>query len=323
MIIDNNMIEYSIIFERINKEKNCFYYRLNSNENKRVILRVYNSYLGYKEYEVRLDLTSGVEYWTYIPSNNKNRYVEFRDEDTLDVVGLFGLDGNHSLQEIDNQRYVKRIFQNLTKGEKWNLYTVFNEIGDLNIYNNDFIDVEENDVVVDIGFNFGLFSVLSLKKNPSRIIAFEPNKRLVNIFRENFKSDKIELFQVAVSNKNGTTIFYENSDTGMSTIMNSMTTDVNDEYNVDVINFNDFIINHNLEKIDYLKVDCEGAEYDIFESISNEYLSNNIKKMAIEFHNNLQDIKVQTLINKLQMCGFKLKIISDENLNLGLIYAKK
>lgn len=318
------MISYCINFQRINEEKNCFYYKLNSNTNKKVLLRVYNHYLNYKEYETILELTPGIEYWTYIPSNNKNRYVEFRDSETLEIVGLFGLDGNHGLEEIDNQKYVKRIFEGLTNGERGNLYTVFKEIGDLNIYNNDFIDVEENDIVVDIGFNFGLFSVLSLNKNPQRIIGFEPNKRLVSIFRDNFKSDKIEVIQAAVSNQNGTTIFYENSDTGMSTIINNITkSDINDEYVVDTINFNDFIIKNNINRIDYLKVDCEGAEYDIFQSISNEYLSNNIKKIALEFHHNLQDIKVQTLIDKLQSCKFTLKIISDENSSLGLIYAKK
>ena len=73
------MINYSIKYEGINDDKNCFYYSLNSKTNKTVILRVYNSYLNYKEYDETIELTPNIKFWTYIPSNNSNRYVEFRD----------------------------------------------------------------------------------------------------------------------------------------------------------------------------------------------------------------------------------------------------
>lgn len=318
------MINYSIQFNGIDELKNCFHFSQNSKINRKIILRVYNSYLNYKEYEEKLELIPNVNYWTYVPSNNKNRYVEFRDEETLEIIGLFGLDGVHDIEDEDNFKYVKTIFNDLKPGEKHNVYVVFNEITTLKTYNNDYISVEENDLVVDIGFNYGLFSMTSLKYKPSKIIAFEPNPNLVKTFKNFFKETIVELHQKAVSNKNGTTIFYENLDPGMSSIfqeINNVTQ--GDSYNVEIINFNDFIIDNEINNIDYLKVDCEGSEYGIFESIPTEYLKNNIKKVAIEFHHRLEDIKVQTLLEKLKDCNFKIKIVYEENSNIGLIYGKK
>lgn len=304
--------------------KSIFYYSLNSREKKKVILRVYNSYLSYKEYEEVIELSPGSDFWTYVPSNNKNRYVEFRDEETLDIVGFFGLDGTIDIEDFDEFGYVKTIFNGLKPGEKHNVYVVFNELSARNTYNNDFIRVEENDLVIDIGFNYGLFSMISLKYRPSKIIAFEPNPNLIKTFTSFFKTSIIELHQKAVSNRNGKTIFYENMDPGMSTIFNDINIEnVGNSYNVDIISFNDFIIENKIEKIDYLKVDCEGAEYGIFESIPNEYLMNNINKVAIEFHHIIDDTKVQNLIDKLKANGFNLKIVHEKNSNIGLIYGKK
>ena len=162
------------------------------------------------------------------------------------------------------------------------------------------------------------------KYQPCKIIAFEPNPKLVRTFSEFYNGSIIELYQKAVSNQNGYTIFYENLDPGMSSIfqeVNNITR--GDSYPVEIINFNDFIIDNNITNIDYLKVDCEGSEYDIFESIPSPFLKNNIKKVSIEFHHHIKDAKVQILIEKLKNCNFNLKIDYEENSNIGLIYGKK
>jgi hypothetical protein len=40
------------------------------------------------------------------------------------------------------------------------------------------------------------------------------------------------------------------------------------------------------DKIDFLKIDCEGAEKEIFEGLSDDNLKR-IKKISLEFHKNL------------------------------------
>jgi FkbM family methyltransferase len=208
--------------------------------------------------------------------------------------------------------------------KRGNICHVFNEIVCQKIYWGDFVDIEENDVVVDIGFNFGLFSTTSMFKKPSKILGFEPNPSLVKIFKENFTNDTIQLYNYAVSDRDSKMTFYENGDFGMSTIKEDVNVEYRTkQYEVDTISINSLISKFNLEKIDYLKIDCEGSEFEIFESISEMYLTNNIKKIAIEFHDYLYGEKVQKLISKLEKCGFEIIIKNDEGVPLGMIYAKK
>ena len=60
---------------------------------------------------------------------------------------------------------------------------IFNEIFISKTYNNDFVCVAENDIVIDIGFNYGLFALDSLTYKPKKIIGFEPNPNLVKLFK--------------------------------------------------------------------------------------------------------------------------------------------
>lgn len=322
------MKDYSIIFNNINEDKNIFYYQINSNFSKNVIISVYNSFLKHKEYEEELKLSPKINYWTYIPSNNKNRYVEFRDKNTYDIVGMFGLDGKYDLETNENGMYVKSIFEKSSDGEKTNLYSVLNEITCKNIYHNKFVNVEKGDVVFDIGFNYGLFSLESLKSQPSRIVAFEPNPKLIQTFKEFFTNSPIEIHQKAVTNRNGKIVFYENIIPGMSSIFQEMNNIGNtNSYEVETINFKTFLSENNIQKIDYLKIDCEGAEYEIIDSIKENLIK--IRKIAIELHHSLENPKVQTLINTLKESGFDVKVNYEinvtigKNFNQGMVYGKR
>jgi FkbM family methyltransferase len=316
-------MSYNIIINSFSDNFRKVDFKTNSLNTEKVKVFVKNNYFNCIEYETTLEIAPDCNYWFSTPLNHKNRVVEFRDYYTETLVGLFALDGSINFAEYDINDYAKKSFINSSKGGKWNILVVFNEIIGHKVYHNDFINVEENDVVIDIGFNYGLFSMISLKNNPSKIIAFEPNPKLVSNYQKFFNHEKIELHQKAVSNKAGIVTFNENNDPGMSTLLSDINThNINTTYKVELINFYQFIQKNNINQIDYLKVDCEGGEYDIFDSIPNEYLTNQVKKIALEFHHKFEDKKVQKLYNKIISCGFETKIMHD-NGSIGMIYAKK
>ena len=317
-------MSYNIILNSFSDNFRKVDFKTNSLNTEKVKIFVKNNYFDSIEYETTLEMASNCSYWFSTPLNHKNRVVEFRDYYTETLVGLFALDGLASFAEYDIDNYAKKSYINSSKGGKWNILAVFNEIIGHKVYHNDFVNVEENDVVVDIGFNYGLFSMVSLKNNPSKIIAFEPNPKLVSNYQKFFNHEKIKLYQKAVSNKEGTVLFNENNDPGMSTLLSDINThDINATYEVELINFYQFLQENVINQIDYLKVDCEGGEYDIFDSIPNEYLINQVKKIALEFHHKFENKKVQKLYNKIINCGFETKVLYEENSTIGMLYAKK
>jgi FkbM family methyltransferase len=298
-----------------------FYYSLNTNTAKSIIMKVYNQYLEYIEYESALTLEPGLNYWTSVPSNNKGRYVEFRDADTLEIVGMFGLNGEIDYDNIPHSSYIKSIVPSLDYNGKKDMHYILNEIFYQKVYNNDFVCVAENDIVFDIGFNYGFFTLDALTYKPKKIIGFEPNPNLVKLFNR-LHIDSVELHQSAVSDKAGSTVFYENNFSGKSSIHSDVNSDTSsNSYQVNICSFNDMAEQYDV--IDYLKVDCEGAEYEIFESIPNEFLTNRIRKIALEFHHNINDIKVVNLISKIKQCGFEIIIDYKDGDSTGMLYARK
>jgi FkbM family methyltransferase len=313
--------DYSILFHGMSDGSKKFHYSLNSNTSKSIIMKVYNQYLEYVEYESAFTLEPGVNYWTGVYSNLTNRYVEFRDATTFEIVGMFGLGGEIDYNNIPYSSYIKSIVPTLNVVGKKDIHYILSEIFYQKIYNNDFICVAENDIVFDIGFNYGLFTLDALTYKPKKVIGFEPNPKLVKLFNQ-LEIDSVELHKVAVSDKMGTTIFYENNFSGKSSIHSDINSDTSlSSYQVNICSFNDMAEQYDV--IDYLKVDCEGAEYEIFESIPKEFLTNRIRKIALEFHHNINDIKVVNLISKIKECGFETKIDYKDGDSTGMLYARK
>ena len=313
--------DYSILFRGMSDETTKFHYSLNSNTAKNIIMKVYNQYLEYVEYESTFVLQPGVNYWTSIHSNLINRYVEFRDANTFHIVGMFGLEGEIDYHNIPYSSYIKSIVPSLDYNGKKDMHYILNEIFYQKVYNNDFVCVAENDIVFDIGFNYGFFTLDTLTYKPKKVIGFEPNPKLVKLFNQ-LEIESVELHKAAVSNKTGTTIFYENDFSGKSSIHSDVNADTKlDSYEVNIYSFNDMAKQYDV--INYLKVDCEGAEYEIFESIPKEFLTNRIRKIALEFHHNINDIKVVNLISKIKECGFETKIDYKDGDGTGMLYARK
>jgi FkbM family methyltransferase len=152
-------------------------------------------------------------------------------------------------------------------------------------------DVNPGDVVFDIGSSWGPFTFSILNKNPKEVHCFEPNEAI---------------FKTSVNNLDGyDNVILNNIGIGRSTAENvSLSGVFNDKLNedkesllwsssdlVNTIKFSDYIKQHNIEKIDFLKTDCEGGEYDIFNNENLEWIVNNVKSVSGEFHTVTQETK--------------------------------
>jgi len=271
---------------------------------------VYFGYLGDIERNVNVrisinDLTIHYDKLTLGVNNNMVYYVSFYNQ-ILDRIGSFDF-------AVWNDDFIfEHTFKVNDIVDKFDLpkletiiedssYYSFDEVFNKEIYKNKLLVINEGDIVVDIGGNYGFFSLYAKQFNPSKIITFEPSKKTFGYLIKNFNSGI--LHQKAVSGKSEIKKFSDNT---VSTASNKL--DESGDYDVEVIGINDLFGYLGVEKIDYLKIDCEGAEKDIFENISKETISR-INKMVIEFHSG--EIK-ENILNKLDYFGFKIEKITTE-----------
>jgi FkbM family methyltransferase len=76
---------------------------------------------------------------------------------------------------------------------------------------------------------------------------------------------------------------------------------------------------HSLTRIDFLKMDCEGAEGLIFQSLAPDVLSR-IDRIALEFHDNVSALNHRQLQSRMSEAGFNTAVNVTGG-DYGYIYA--
>jgi len=130
-------------------------------------------------------------------------------------------------------------------------------------------EVNKDDLVVDVGASLGPFTYSILHKNPKHVYCFEPSIREFKTLNKNLRGYPVTTINKGISNIN-------------STIKSDML--FCGEYEMEAITFKTFIENYSIDQIDFLKTDCEGGEYDIFNEENIDFILNNVKKIAGEWH---------------------------------------
>lgn len=150
------------------------------------------------------------------------------------------------------------------------------------------LDFSSIKTVVDIGANVGYFSLFVLTQNKSaRVFAFEPmpnNFKQLSAYRKENASLALTAFNVAVGDKKGSIhLNYDESDsfTTAASIL-----DVEGQPNqieVPTTTLQAIFDENNIDVLDFLKLDCEGSEYNILYSASPELLKK-VRIMSMETH---------------------------------------
>lgn len=169
--------------------------------------------------------------------------------------------------------------------------------------------------IIDIGANCGVATIILAKQNPETIVySFEPHIPSFNLLEKNVKVNNltnVKAFNLAVSDVSGKTIklFHSPICSGGNTTCSDPNTFVSHfdydfksqnklyiESEIKTISLDDIISNNNIESIDLLKIDCEGAEFEILYN-SKSLIDGYIKNMVGEFHDLIYNTQTQTTQN--------------------------
>ncbi len=183
---------------------------------------------------------------------------------------------------------------------------------------------EKESVLIDVGMNIGVVSLYFARYEwVSRVYGFEPFPDTYEQAVENFKRNdavicnKIQPQNIALSDKDGTIeVPLGHEETGWRTIMGSVA--VRDR-RVRITSRKASaaigeIANENRGKQIILKVDTEGSEFSIFESLSQTDVLSGIDVIMMEYHRNPEPIT-----EILSAFGFKYFIVGRQS--FGMVYA--
>lgn len=173
---------------------------------------------------------------------------------------------------------------------------IYREIYFEGIYN-DILNGRNDMVIMDVGSNVGV-TVQHFRNHAKKVYAIEPLNAHYEALKKNkeFNNwDNVETFKMAIAGKDG--------EVTMHPLKNNMTcTSYVNDYGqggeqVKAQTFETFFKENNIEQVDFVKFDVEGAEEDILYSEGFTKVADKIKAIMIEFHHPTWMNLVQHLTN--------------------------
>ncbi len=168
------------------------------------------------------------------------------------------------------------------------LYVVFLEIFSWEQYDkNPLFAIGSSDIDIDIGANIGFFTIKAARSaRQGRVLAYEPCSLHFPLLAENVRHNQMAnvlLANEAVWRANETLEFlYSNNSEPMDTSLFAMGGDRKET--VKAVSLEEVFRRYAIERCDFPKMDCEGAEYDILYNTPDHVLKL-IKRIVMEWHN--------------------------------------
>lgn len=139
-----------------------------------------------------------------------------------------------------------------------------------------FFEVKENDVVLDIGSSVGPFTYSILHKKPFHVYCVEPSEREFKTLVKNTRGNPVTHILKGITDRN-------------EIVQSSML--FGGEGEMEGITFEKLISLYSIDKVNFLKTDCEGGEYHIFTESNRNFIQNKVEKIVGEWHLSTPELK--------------------------------
>lgn len=169
--------------------------------------------------------------------------------------------------------------------------------------------------ILDVGANVGFFSLAARSYYPDAIIhAYEPNPRIQDMLYANTKKASVNVYPDAVGAYTGRIGLIDDS------VSNMAHTDPNlsGENDVEQIGL-DAAVGRLGGSVDLLKMDCEGAEWKMFQV---KHCWSSIKNVRLEYHLFGGETE-QDVVTSLSDLGFRIVRLDSSRTNMGIIWGKR
>lgn len=174
---------------------------------------------------------------------------------------------------------------------------------------------KNNPIIIDCGANIGA-SVFYFKKlyPESKIIAFEANPHTFQLLEKNVKHNNfknVELHNIALLDKEGEISFFISENIG--TLVGSIREERGGakQLHVKAERLSQYL--HEIDKVDAVKIDIEGAEINVLNDLFESGAINKSDQYMVEYHHNINDeiSGLSDFLKKFEISGFKYSMRTD------------
>lgn len=187
-----------------------------------------------------------------------------------------------------------------------------------------------NSVVIDIGASIGIYTLYASQSLGTIVYAYDPLPKNFNLLKENIRTndleDRVFCFPFAVSGKEEKRKLYLGDASELNSFFSDsiFTPSSNKQPIIEVPCISLKQILDKYIQCDLLKIDCEGAEFEILYNLPERYFSR-IKNIRLEYHNHLNNPKNTgtALIEFLKNRGFKLTKLKKNSYYRGDVWMRR
>ena len=208
----------------------------------------------------------------------------------------------------------------ITVDEKTNLQMV-EEAWIISDYFSSGFRIQESDIIIDIGAHIGTFTMYAAKlANKGKVYSFEPCLENFLLLERNCKLNDVKnvtLSQYGIYGKKGTAKLFLDEKSECHNIYRKS----KEVVSIECITLKDIFDTNKIQLCNFLKIDCEGAEYDVLFNTPADYFER-IEKIALEYHDFFCDGKRWCqLVTFLGKKGFKVNI-KPFSFDRGILHAE-
>jgi FkbM family methyltransferase len=193
------------------------------------------------------------------------------------------------------------------------LATLFDEVWVNECYGQYPFSAAQHSTVVDIGAHVGVFTLWAASRGPGvRVIAVEPSPENFSFLRRNVQASgltNVSLLQCACAGQSGTLSLYARGPAALDTLYthDNYGSSFRPRATVSVITLDELFARFNVQACHLLKLDCEGAEYEILFNATENALRK-IQNIVMEYHQGLNQHTAADMVDFLQTHGFEVEL---------------
>jgi len=202
--------------------------------------------------------------------------------------------------------------------------TVLKDIWVDDMYSPPGFEIGATDTVIDIGGHIGVFTLFAaFHASRGRVYAFEPMPVNFGMLAENVRLNGLgnvvarqmgvaaettrRPIHIARRNTGGHSLYFDEGGA--------------EQLQVEVISLPDILREHSLDRVDYLKLDCEGAEHEILRTLPDEIFAT-IGKIGMECHDVNDENTCERMRGYLETKGYQVAVRPEDH-DRWMIYARR